>query len=154
MMRPKFICIAFFFLIIFAGCSIKETVKNIPDEEMLKERGTLYWGYICRQEFDKAYEVEYPVYRKTVSLVNYIRRFRPDVTWKNATIEKIDLEKEKGTAVITVMVDTDIKVRMSKVPKQIDITPRIMLQEKWVKVGGVWFHVPQQFIGNEAGKEV
>ena len=144
----------FFCLIIFSGCYTKETVKNISDEETLRESGSRYWGHVCRQEFDKAYEFEYPVYRKAVSAVNYIRRFRPNVTWIKATIEKIEVESENETAMMTVIVETDINMRVPKIAKKVEISPKVALNEKWVKVDGVWYHVPPQFIEETTGKKI
>ncbi len=142
MMRLKFVFIAFFSLIILAGCSIKETVKNIPDEEMLRERGTTYWGYICREEFDKAYAFEYPLYRKTVGLMDYIRRIRPGMKWRNAEIGKIVVENEAAS--MKVGVDTEVKMTFPKVAKKFDVNSHMELDEKWVKVDGVWYHVPEK----------
>ncbi len=105
----------------------------------------MYWGYICNQQFDKAYEFEYPLYRKTVSMVDYIRRFRPNVHWKNASIEKIEMQDE--TAMMQIKVDTDIKLMSTKMAKKAEITPQVVLDEKWIRVDGVWYHVPQQFKG-------
>ena len=106
----------------------------------------MYWGYICNQQFDKAYEFEYPLYRKTVSMIDYIRRIRPSVSWKNATIEKIELQDD--TAMMTVKVDTDIKMPMSqKMAKKVDINTQVAMDEKWIRVDGIWYHVPQQFKG-------
>jgi hypothetical protein len=110
---------------------------------MLKERGTTYWGYMCNQEFDKAYEFEYPVYRKTVTIVDYIRRFRPNMKWKNAVIGKIEIED--GVAMMKVKVDTDINMTVPKTPKRNEINPRLELDEKWIKVEGIWYHVPGRF---------
>ncbi|MFI5294190.1 MAG: hypothetical protein ACHQ0Y_04105 [Thermodesulfovibrionales bacterium] len=108
---------------------------------MLKDRGTIYWGYICNQEFDKAYEFEYPLYRKTVGLMDYIRRIRPNMKWKNATVGKIEIEKEAAS--MTVGVETEVKMMVPKVPKKVDMNSYMELNEKWVKVDGVWYHVPE-----------
>ena len=110
----------------------------------------MYWGYICRQQFDKAYEFEYPVYRKKYTLMDYIRRFRPDVKWKSAAIENIEIKND--TAMMKVKVDTEVKMAVSRLPKRIEIKEQVVLNEKWIKVDGVWYHVPQSF--NGADKEV
>src|ERR1700690_3299340 len=78
--------VVFFSLIIFSGCSIKEAVKNVPDEDILRERVMAYWGYKINEEFDKAYEFEYPLYRKTENAVNYIRHFNPNFHWRKCEI--------------------------------------------------------------------
>ena len=150
-MKIKIFHLVFFSLIILTGCTIKETVKNAPDEEMLKERGAAYWGHMCRQEFDKAYEFEYPVYKKLVSSMDYIRRFRPNVKWTKAVIEKIQIEND--TAVMEVMVDADISVTVPKTPKKFEIKPQVRLNEQWIKVDGAWYHVPKKVVQRD-DKEV
>jgi hypothetical protein len=143
----RFLSGAFFFLIILAGCTIKETVKNTSDQEILKERGTAYWGHMCKQEFDKAYEFEYPLYKKTVSLVDYIRRFRRNVKWENAAVE--DITVDDGAAMMKVKVKTEINLMVPKSPRGIKANPTVVLNEKWIKVDGVWYHVPQKNIRRE-----
>ena len=150
-MKIKIFHLVFFSLIILTGCSIKETVKNVSDEEMLKERGAAYWGYMCKQEFDKAYEFEYPVYKKLVSNTDYIRRFRPNVKWTKAVIEKIQIEND--TAVMEVMVDADIAVTVPKIPKKFEVKPHVLLNEQWIKVDGAWYHVPKKVVQRD-DKEV
>jgi hypothetical protein len=142
--------VVFFCLIIFSGCYTKENVKNISDEEILKERGSVYWEYLCKGEFDKAYELEYPVYRKTVSLTNYIRRFSPNIKWKNAVIGKVEIKDE--VALMTVVVDTEMRMTVPKTPAKIDIEPQLQMEEKWIKMEGAWYHVPNQF--READKKI
>ncbi len=150
-MKLKFVNAVLFFLIILTGCSIKETVKNTSDQEILTERAAAYWGHMCRQEFDKAYDFEYPLYKKTVSLVEYIRRFRPNVTWNNPVIENVRIED--GTASMEVKVETDIKMTTPKAAKRIEARPVAVINEKWIKVDGVWYHVPKKF-AQKVDKEV
>ena len=132
----KCIFITFFCLIIFQGCGTKEAVKTQTDEDFLRQRVTAYWDYKIKQEFDKTYDFEVPVYRKKVSLVNYIRSFRTNIVkWIQARIENIKIED--GAA----MLDLTLRVRV-KLPEVKSHESDSLIKEKWVKVEGIWYHVP------------
>lgn len=129
-------------LIFFAGCAAKGTVKNQSDEQALRERIMAYWGSRVEEKFDKSYEYEYPQYRKTVNLVNYLRGFQPTVRWTAYKIEKI--ARKDDAAEVTLSVDLHVNLRFSKVPKPMESdTKGVMFNERWVKIEGVWYHVPQ-----------
>jgi len=135
--------VIFFCLIIFAGCSIKDTTKNVSDEEILRDRIMTYWGYRIEERFDKAYEFEYPLLRKTVSVVDYIRSFHPTMKWTNAEIQTIT--KQDDAAEVTVKVDTKVKMSVSKVPKPVEFENKgLVLNERWIKIDDVWYHVPKR----------
>ena len=71
------LCIAILCLIILWGCAKKETVRNIPDEDVLQERVTEYWAHVIKEDFIKSYEYEDPLFRKAVSMNQYIKSQEP-----------------------------------------------------------------------------
>jgi hypothetical protein len=139
MFLKKFVtalCLTIFPLIIFQGCGTKETVKSLSDKEILLNRVDVYWGHKIKQEFDKNYEFEEPLYRKKISLVNYIKGFNTYIVkWNRATAENIKMED--GTAMVGLKVRVQIKLPGIKMQEHDSL-----IEEKWVKVEGMWYHVP------------
>lgn len=134
----KVLYIAIFPLIIFQGCVTKETVKNAAEKEILRERAIVYWQHKMNEEFDKSYEFEAPIYRRKVNLVYYIKGFNTSaVKWKTATIEDIRMEDTSAT------VEMNLRVRV-KVPAIQAYEYNSLIKEKWVKVDGMWYHIPAE----------
>lgn len=128
-----------FSLLIFSGCATKEAVKNLTDEDQLKERVMAYWSYKVNQEFDKSYEYEAPFFRNTTSLVKYIRSFKSGrLEWKGAEVKSLKID---GSSAI---IDLKISIRLDLGPSS-KIEHEVPLKEKWVRVDGTWYNVPQKF---------
>ncbi|SPQ00147.1 hypothetical protein NBG4_180023 [Candidatus Sulfobium mesophilum] len=141
--KLRLIPVLFFLLILFSGCSVKETVKSKSDEEILRDRVTEYWGYKIEEKFDKSYEFEYPVYRKNVSMSNYFRGFRPSMKWTKAEVQTIEMKDD--AAEVTVKVDIKVDMVVPRIPKPVQHENKgIELRERWVKIDGLWYHVPKQ----------
>lgn len=132
----KFIYIAFFFLIIFSGCSIKEATKNGPDGGELRERVATYWQLKVKEDFVKSYEYEAPNYRKQTNMINYLKGINTDVVkYLAATPGDVKLDGDSAR------VKVQVRVRV-KPPQMKSDEYSTLLTEKWVKVDGVWYHVP------------
>lgn len=128
-----------FLLIIFYGCAKKDAIKSVSDEEVLEERVMAYWNHKVKEEFDKSYEYESPLYKKTVNMVKYIKSFNTKRGgWIGAGIKSLKIEGDSG------IVDMKVRVRIS-ITSSNKIEHDVLLQEKWVKADGVWYHVPQKF---------
>jgi len=134
-MMSKF-CIAFFFLIIFSGCSIKEATKNGPDGGELRDRVATYWQLKVEEDFMKSYEYEAPYYRQQTSVMNYLKSMNTDmVKYLAATPGDVQLDGDSAR------VNVQLRVRV-KPPQMKSDEYNTLLTEKWVKVDGVWYHVP------------
>lgn len=128
-----------FSLLIFSGCATKEAVKNLTDEDQLRERVMAYWSYKVNQEFDKSYEYEAPFFRNTTSLVKYIRSFKSGrLEWKGAEVKSLKID---GSSAI---IDLKISIRLD-LGSSSKIEHEVPLKEKWVRVDGTWYNVPQKF---------
>lgn len=141
--KIKFTHAVFFFLIIFSGCSIKETVKNAPDEDILRERVMAYWGHKINEEFDKAYEFEYPLYKKSVNAVNYIRHFNPNFHWRKCEIDAVKIAEDM--AYVDMKMTNEVVIHAAKIPKTEVELKDVIVNEQWIKVDGTWYHVPKNF---------
>ncbi|MDA8239751.1 MAG: hypothetical protein M0Z67_05170 [Nitrospiraceae bacterium] len=131
-----------FFLLISTGCATKEALKNASDEEELKARVMSYWNLKINGEFDKSYEYEDPFYRKTVSVVKYVKGVNTSaVKWRHAEIR--DIKRVAGD-----MADVDLSLRVEIMLPEGEQARRIErnfpVSDKWIKVDGVWYHQPSR----------
>ena len=132
------LCIAIICLIILMGCAKKEVLESIPDEEALKSRVVKYWDHKVKEEFDKSYEYEDPIFRKKVSMIKYIQSINTSVVkWVGADIENISREDDVAN------VDMKLKIRVMANPLRY-VEKDVYLKEKWISVDGVWYHSPQR----------
>lgn len=132
--KSGFFTVIFFLLIIFFGCSIKEGVKNKTSEEILRDRVMTYWELNVRGEFDKSYEYEDPLFRKTVSMVDYIRGHNRIVQVRKAAVKSVTFED--GAAMVELK--TTIELRVPGAKPLITDTDR---KEKWEMFDGIWYHI-------------
>jgi len=131
--------IILFPLIIFSACATKEALKSTSDDEILRERIMAYWNHKIKQEFEKSYEYEYPLFQKTISMVMYIKGFNTErAAWSGARIERIDVREENAAVDMKIMVN--IAVSSSR-----NLEHEGFVKEKWVKVDGIWYHIPVKF---------
>lgn len=122
-----------------SGCASTDSLKNANDEAVLRARVETYWAHKIRGELDKSYEFEDPFYRKKVTLVRYIKSLDTSVVkWLGATVTGIDVKEDSAR----VEVALKVKVRLPMIKTGEDIS---MITEKWVRIDGVWYHVPDGF---------
>ena len=142
--RYKNISIVFFCLIIFTGCSIKDTTKSVSDEEVLRDRVIAYWNFKISQDFDKSYVYEHPLYRKQVNMVKYIGGFNTEVVkWTAVKVE--DIKMDGPSAMVGLKITA--KVKLPGIKSSEDDS---RVKEEWRKVDNVWYHVPAMY--REDGK--
>lgn len=95
-----------------------------------------FWDHKIKEEFDKSYEYELPLYRKTTRMAKYIGTFNTDVVkWYSAKVDGIHMEG--ATALVDLTVRTKVMLPRIKTSEADSL-----LSEKWVKVDDVWYHVP------------
>lgn len=130
-------------LIIYSGCAKKETIKSGTDEEVLRERVMAYWNYRVKQEFDKSYEFEDPIYRKKVSLVSYIKRFGFDPA-KMMGVNIKGVQMEDSAAQLDLKAKIEVRAPGAPRPLTVDMDRK----DRWGRIEGIWYHV----IGEPSGK--
>jgi hypothetical protein len=131
-------------LIILSGC-VTKYIKKVPEEDKLRDRVTKYWEHKMNREFDKSYDFEYPLYRKAVSMVNYIEYAPKHIRLLNAEIADIQIEGERAT--VGLNVKAWISIPQFRMKKEDSYTS--YREERWVKAGDEWYHLPKKFqIGN------
>ena len=133
-LRYKDIFIVFFCLIIFSGCSIKSVRDEsvLSDEAILRERSTAYYNYRVNQEFDKSYEFEDPLYRKTVKLSQYVQKLAVSpAEWKAAKVEGLRIEDGKAEIALRLKVKVRLVNQIAMAAK--DIEHDTSAEEVWIK---------------------
>ena len=132
--------IAIICLIILWGCAKKETVKNIPTEEVLRERVAEYWDFMIKGEIDKSYLYEEPYYRKTVNMTNHIKSINTvSARWKRAEIKAIKIKDNMAEVDLLLMIEmTFPKEKIGKIEQEAP------LKDKWISVDGIWYHQPSK----------
>ncbi len=84
----------------------------------------------------KSYEYEAPNYRKQTNMINYLKGINTDVVkYLAATPGDVKLDGDSAR------VKVQVRVRV-KLPQMKSDEYSTLLTEKWVKVDGVWYHVP------------
>lgn len=137
--KKTFYLFVIFLLIIFSGCATKEAVRNISEEDVLRERVMTYWGHKIRQEFEKSYSYEDPYYRKRLNMVNYIRGIDTSrARWTAASVEGLKIEGDSA------IIDMKVKINIMVAPSVNNIEPEVPIKETWAKVDGIWYHVPKK----------
>jgi hypothetical protein len=128
-------------LIILTGCAKRNSIKTESQEDVLRKRITEFWNHRVNLELDKCYYYEYPLLRKKISLVQYIKSFNIDVVkWKKYSIKSIRIfDKENAE----VKLDLVVSVKMPSIARFDDATS---VTEKWVTVDGIWYHVAKRFL--------
>ncbi|MBA4372471.1 MAG: hypothetical protein C0402_06370 [Thermodesulfovibrio sp.] len=131
-------------MIILVGCVKKDAIRNVTDEEVIRGRVQEYWSYNIKEEYDKSYDFEYPLYRKMVSRIDYIRGIKANVKWLKADLKKVDVDGD--SAKVTVWLDTKIEgLSAPNKPQRLEMRSRENeMIEKWTKIDGIWYHVPKK----------
>ncbi len=139
------ICIAILSLIILLGCATKETVRNISDEEVLQERVTEYWGYVTKEDYIKSYDYEDPLFRKAVSMNQYIKSYNEMYKIKEVRRKAVRIEDNSG------VVDLSTKIQIH-VPGVKPVVVDTEKKDRWGKINGIWYHVNDKYSGKEGAK--
>jgi hypothetical protein len=109
--------------------------------EILKARALEYWNLVNLEDTIRAYEFEYPIYRKKVSVNQYVKRFSPFKHYRDISVSDIKFQPGEKTADVTMQVLLEIKPPVGQGPfiKKVEFTDR------WIKIddNNLWYHVPK-----------
>jgi len=143
------IVIAVLILGLFFGCETQKTDITVKDsKQLLESRLNEYWKAVIEKNFDKAYNFEYPVFRKMVPKENYIKAgLNSRATYVEAEPLEIQINEEDNTALVKMGLTVKLNIPHLKAN-----TIKIQKKEKWIEVDNVWYHVPgTNMIGKERG---
>jgi hypothetical protein len=120
-------------LFFFSGCvsykyaSVSPTFKTEDAKlKSLKERNLLFWEYFSSKEFDKSYELELPHLRFQKSLNWYKAFHEPNRKGYKITLMSIETLDEHRAIVKNLYTDNEEN--------------SFTMEDRWVFVGGKWYH--------------
>lgn len=128
-------------MIILFGCATKYS-KKAQEEEVLRQRVMQYMEHNINREFDKSYGFEYPLYRKTVSMVNYIGKSL-GYTYRTLEADIVDMNITDDQA--TVGLNVKSWISLPNIRMRRDDSYSSYMKQRWVKVDGEWYHLPRKF---------
>lgn len=132
------ILLIFVLLISWVCCSPKKEIISQKDEkEVLRDRVNKYWKSIIKGTIDEAYKYEIPQYREKVPLIGYLNKFKL-VRYMEADILELEVSGNEGKVLM--------RVKYRVLLKHISNIDNIRaINEKWIKIEDVWYHVPEGF---------
>ncbi len=83
-------------------------------------------------------------------MVKYIKRFSGTVEWLDASITGMNVEGDNARVGLTVKT----RLILPQVPKKTGNIYSSHRKEKWVKVNGVWYHVPKKFLKRQPAQRL
>lgn len=128
--------VAICYLIISTGCATKEAVKNISDEDVLRNRVAAYWSSKVKGDMDKAYLYEDTFTKKTISVTRYIQAN------SNPLIRFMDFEVLDIRPMEDGHYEVKVKTRIwAKVPGAKAFEHDAVMSEQWLREEGSWNHI-------------
>lgn len=114
---------------ILAGCA---SLSATP-EQMVEKRAAEYWQARMAGQYEKAYSLSTPSYRKLRTLEQFRLQFGPSVSVTNAEVTKVTCEAEKCIAKIKIDAKPAlVGVKLGTIPMYMD--------ETWLLEDGQWWH--------------
>jgi hypothetical protein len=113
----------------------------VNPSDSLEARSEKRWQHIIAGEFEKAYTYLSPGYRQTRALDQYVENLanRP-VRWTEADYEDQSCSSE-DVCTVKVMIKFNMDMPVTNVGR---VESLDYLEEKWLRVDGVWYFLPTQ----------
>jgi uncharacterized protein YchJ len=111
----------------------------VGEEEKAKFRDRIneYWQYRIKGDAERAYQCEVPAFREKVSILQYANRFKL-VKYLNIEVQEIEVKGREASSKLKLTYVIFLKAISDKKLSKLE-------EEKWVKVKGTWYHVPEDF---------
>lgn len=119
------------------SCAARETVVKKDEREVLRGRIEEYWKLKVDGFSEKAYLYLVPSYREKHSILQYAAQFRM-VRYREAEVMEIDIKGDDAFSLVNVTYTVFLKRLANKELKRIE-------HERWARVDGLWYHVPEGF---------
>jgi uncharacterized protein YchJ len=111
----------------------------VGEEEKTKFRNRVneYWQYRIKGDIERAYQCEVPAFREKVSILQYANRFKL-VKYLDAEVWEIEFKGTEASSKSKVTYVIFLRAIKDKQLSKLE-------EEKWMKVEGTWYHVPEDF---------
>jgi len=126
--------------VLFTSCKTKPEVVSprVNEREVLRERAKEYWTYRIEGKVEKAYSCEVPAFREKVTVFEYINRFKLKKYTEAEVVSAELLDDKNGKS--------SVKTTYIMLLKNLTKKPWTEVrEEKWTKVGDLWYHIPEDF---------
>ena len=134
--------------LVLAGCAgggatrPDKTVDTSGTKEALQKRVEQRWAHLIKEDFDKAWEYLTPGYRSTASREVWASNMKDrPVKWTKAVVSSTDCPEGEEFCDVTVQVEF---VANSSIPMVGQIEAATPVFERWIRLKGAWYHVPQE----------
>ncbi len=132
-------------LLLLSACAL----HKVSEEESLLEAVRSYWSAVAAGRWAEAYDYEYPLLKKTVAKEVYVsRRGNPLTRIVGFEVEGLEFEAP-DRAVVSLRVS--LRLFLPGVKKAAEF--KVPLKDRWMKIGGRWYHVPSKRKKNFSNKE-
>jgi hypothetical protein len=146
-MQLKHLSFLVLLLPLLASCSAGGGSRSAPlsDEEQLTTRPTERWQHLIARRGEQAWEYLSPGYRSTRDKADYIKRMTATpVTWLNAEHHSLECDDSGVFCAVNLKVSFRVASRQLGVG---EIESFNFLTERWIRVDGIWYHVPEDVSG-------
>lgn len=116
--------------IALAGCA---TTTPASPEQAVEKRANEYWQARIAGQYEKAYDLSTPSYRKLRSAQQFKQQFGAGVAVKTAEVTRVLCEAEKCTATIKLGISPAVlRMKLDTIATHVD--------ETWLLEDGQWWH--------------
>lgn len=117
-------------MLTLTGCA---AFSPAAPEQIVEKRATAYWKARMAGQYEKAYALSTPSYRKLRTEVQFKSQFGAGVSVESAEVTKVVCEPEKCTAQLKLGVKPALMaLKMGTIPTYVD--------EIWLLEDGQWWH--------------
>lgn len=107
------------------------------EKEKLRDRINEYWQYRIKEDVERAYQCEVPAFREKVPIFQYLNRFKL-VKHLDAEVQEIEVKGGEASSSLKLTYVIFLKAISEKKLSKLE-------KEKWVRIEGTWYHVPEDF---------
>jgi len=107
--------------------------------DALKSRIETRWQALAAKQYEKAYALETPNYRRVFPLKLFLNKFALGSTSRLEKILDVKYDPETRIANVLMRVNSRSTRASTKWATKMPLNTRI--REKWLNIGGQWFHV-------------
>ena len=117
-------------------CAGPQVVRE-EEKTKLRDRINEYWQYRIKGDAERAYQCEIPAFREKVSILQYANRFKL-VKYLDVEVQEIEVKGREASSNLKLTYVIFLKAISDKKLNKFE-------KEKWVKIEGTWYHLPENF---------
>lgn len=118
------------------------SLSACKEKQTLEQRAVERWNAIISSDYEKAYEILSPAYRKNEKLTSYMLRIdkvKTNLTWHKAEFKEKQCDGDVCQVDLTITYTYQMPRRAYGKVENIPTT----IKENWIKKDGEWYFVPK-----------